>query len=68
MEFNKKIIQIGLAKVLEISEARCRTLELLKQVLIEDDDDKIKLYAKQLTGFPSEGYSISQGVNSGAGK
>ena len=51
MEFNKKIIEEGLNQVLAIARARTRILELLKQALIDNDDNKIKDYARQLCGL-----------------
>jgi hypothetical protein len=54
MEYNNKIIQVGFSKLLEISQERTRAFEGLKLALIEDDYEKVKFYARELTGLPSK--------------
>ncbi len=50
METNSKIIEEGLNQIIEIAKERSLMLEQLKEALLEDNDQKIKEYAKKLCG------------------
>ena len=43
-------------------------LDLLKQALFEDDDEKIKHFARQICGVNDESYRISESIDPGTGK
>ena len=66
MDFQDEVIQEGLIQALEIAKHRAVMLENLKQALIEDDPDKIKIHAKILCGLSDESCRISESINTGA--
>ena len=65
MEFNQQVIKEGLNQALMIARERAFILENLKQALIEDDTEKIKLHARQLCGLSDESCRISESLNTG---
>ena len=63
MDFDDRMIQDGLSIVSNIANERNKTLELLKQALIGNDDIKIKHYARQICGINDESCRISESIN-----
>jgi hypothetical protein len=59
MEFNQKTIEEGLNLALSIARERTIVLEALKQALVEDNNEKVKLYARELCGLANESHRIS---------
>ena len=66
MDFQNEVIQEGLNQALVIAKQRAVILENLKQALIEDDTNKIKIHAKILCGLRDESCRISESINTGA--
>ncbi|MCX5831341.1 MAG: hypothetical protein NT140_05570 [Deltaproteobacteria bacterium] len=63
MEYDDRIIQEGLSIVSHIANERSKTLFLLKQALLGDDDIIIKNYARQICGMNDESYRISESID-----
>ena len=68
MDFSEQVLEEGLNQVLVIAKERTKTLELLKQALLDGDSQKIFVYASKLCGLAYESIRISQGVDAGAGR
>jgi hypothetical protein len=67
MEFNAQAIGEAVQQAMAVASERKLVLESLRQALIEDDIDKIKLHARQICGLTDEGCGISQGIDAGSG-
>jgi len=59
MEYKDDIMKEGLDQVLAIAKERAETLERLRQALLADDNNRIKLYASKLCGLNNESNRIS---------
>ena len=54
MEMDDRVLKAGLEHILEIANERKAILEKLKEALITDDVDSVKVYAKWLCGLSNE--------------
>ncbi|WP_319405792.1 hypothetical protein [uncultured Desulfosarcina sp.] len=54
MEMDDRVLKAGLEHIIEISNERKAMLEKLRQALISDDVDSIKVYARLLCGIINE--------------
>lgn len=53
MDIDEKVIEEAINRILIITEQRNKTMRQLKQALLENNEDLIKLYAKELCGVSS---------------
>lgn len=54
MEIDDRVLEVSLEHILEIANNRKVILEDLKQSLIADDVDSVKVYARLLCGMSNE--------------